>query len=852
MRPKTEYGLTAAAVQERIKHGENNGSFEIKTKSVGQIVKDNVFTLFNLINVILALLVALTGSYRNMLFMGVIISNVAIGVIQEVRSKRVIDRLSLISAPKAVLMRDGEEVTCAVADIVLDDIMLLRSGMQICADAVVLSGECEVDESLVTGESDPVVKRTGDELLSGSFVVSGWVSAQVIRVGADSYANKITRGAKYVKKQTSAMMCAIDRIIRTVSVCIVPFALVLFFKAIFIVQQDFSRGIISTVAALIGMIPEGLVLLTSIALAVSSMRLARQQTLCQDLYCVEHLARVDVLCLDKTGTLTEGSMEFNSLVKLDEEFDSEGALCSFCAAMTDSNPTLDAVKRSFTGGTASTLTQVVPFSSARKWSAVSFADEGTYILGAPNYVIRGGNEELFTQVEQYASSGYRVLLLAHSTDALSDGDFPKNICPKALLLLTDKVRENAPSTLAYFEKQGVTIKVISGDDPATVSCTAHRAGLRDADSYVDVTALTDEELISAAEKYTVFGRVTPQRKLQLIRALKAAGHKVAMTGDGVNDVLALKEADCSVAMQSGSDAARSVSQLVLMNSDFAAMPLVVEEGRRAINNIQRSAALFLVKTIFSFLLAVVFLLVPQAYPFQPIQMTLISALAIGVPSFLLALEPNYSRVKGSFIANVMRRAFPGGASVVVGVLLLLAAQALFDIPQEQVSVIAVFLTATVCFGVLFNVCRPFNKFRAVMLSVLAGAFVGAVSLFPSVFYIVPLSAVSWGVFAVLAAVVLLSLILLTSASERLFVEREEPRIPQRVRKGIIATVFVISAVFAAWFGCLLADYFSLASGSEPLVASPVSEVDYDGVLYDVHDGEISVFGHEVRPIEIEK
>lgn len=846
-------GLSGEEVLSRINSGKSNGSFSVKTKSVGQILKDNIFTLFNLINVILAVFVALTGSYRNMLFMGVILCNIAIGIFQEIRSKRTIDRLSLISAPKAHLLRDGEEMTAPVSDIVMDDIMLLSSGRQICADGILLSGSCEVDESLITGESDPIVKHEGDELLSGSFVISGAVKAQVTRVGAESYANRIASGAKYVKKQNSEMMRSINRIISTVSVCIVPFALVLFFKAIFITQQSFDRGIVSTVAALIGMIPEGLVLLTSIALAVSSIRLAARQTLCQDLYSVEHLARVDVLCLDKTGTITEGCMEVTELIPVDSGFDSERALCAFAHAMSDPNPTLSAIQARFTESTDLVPTDTIPFSSARKWSAAVFGGEGVYAVGAPSFVL---SEEGYAAVkplaEEYSKKGMRVLVLAHSRSQPKDGALPEDIAARALVVLSDKVRETAPETLRYFKEQGVTLKVISGDDPVTVANVAKRAGLDGAEQFVDAATLTDEALPDAAERYTVFGRVTPYQKLELVKALKARGHKVAMTGDGVNDVLALKEADCSVAMQSGSDAARNVSQLVLMNSDFANMPMVVKEGRRAINNIQRSAALFLVKTIFSFLLAVVFLFVPSAYPFQPIQMTLISSLAIGAPSFLLALEPNHDLVRGSFLSNVLRRAAPGGLSVVLGMILLLTAQSVFAIPQAQASTMATFLTAAVAFGVLFNVCRPFNRLRAAMYGLLAAAFVGASLILPSLFYIEPLTLQQWGILAVLAAVALLCLSGLTAVSGRMFSDvKGSFNVPEKAKKAVVTVVFSLSAVFAVWFGVVMTDYFAVSGGNAPVIAQQQPDGSYSGLFYEIKGDEMTVLGNTVVPAEMQ-
>ncbi len=762
-------GLTEEQARQRAEAGLSNGSLDIKTKSVGRIFRDNILTLFNIVNFVLAGLVALVGSFRNMLFMGVIISNIAIGIFQEIRSKRVIDRLSLISAPKAHVLRDGAEKELLVSELVKDDIMLLSMGRQVCADGAVLSGECEVDESLVTGESDPVLKRKGDELLSGSFVTSGEVKARALRVGAESYSGKITGGAKYIKKRSSEMMRAINKIIKAVSVCIFPFGAVLFAKAFFVAKQELEAGVTSTVAALIGMIPEGLVLLTGIALAVSTIRLARKQTLCQDLYCVEALARVDVLCLDKTGTITEGSMEVSEVISLDDKFDCDKALCAFSAAFSDPNPTLKAVKDRFSGNTDLTLCKTVPFSSAKKWSAAEFDGYGTVVFGAPDFVL--GERELAPiadKIKEYALKGMRVLLLAHSENFTKEKELPEGIAPKALVILSDKIRASAPDTLAYFKKQGVTLKVISGDDPVTVSNVAERAGLLGAESYVDASALSDEEVAAAAEKYTVFGRVTPYRKLELIKALRAGGHKVAMTGDGVNDVLALKEADCSVAMQSGSDAARCVSQLVLLNSDFASMPLVVEEGRRCINNIQRSASLFLVKTVFSFLLAVMFLFLPFAYPFKPIQMTLISAITIGIPSFLLALEPNHDIVRGGFLANVLRRAAPGGITVAFGVGMIMAARDVFGIGEEHASVMTVLLTAFVSFSVLFRVCMPFNKMRAAMYAGLLLLFAGAVIILHGLFYLVPLDNMEIIVLLVLAAAAELCFIGLSLLSEKAF------------------------------------------------------------------------------------
>lgn len=765
-------GLSEKAAADKAANGESNESHDIKTKSVGRIFRENILTLFNLLNIVLAALVALTGSFRNMLFMGVVISNTAIGIFQELRSKRVIDKLSLLSAPKARVLRDGKEHEVRVSEIVKDDILLISAGQQVCADAEIAEGFCETDESLVTGEADPVAKNAGDMLLSGSFVVSGSVKAQAVRVGKDSCSGQITGAAKNSSKKafrrSSDMINAINKIISIISICIVPFGAVLFLKAFFVTKQSFESGITSTVAALIGMIPEGLVLLTSTALAISTLRLARQDTLCQDLYCVEALARVDTLCLDKTGTLTEGSMTLEEIIPLNNAVDIELELSAFSAAFPEKNATLKAIAEHSTAESHINALQTVPFSSERKWSAAEFDGCGWLFLGAPSFVLDEDEYAKYSPtISQYTEKGLRVLVFAKAETIPESGGSPR-AAAKALVVLADKLRSSARQTVEYFKKQGVALKIISGDDPIAAANIAKRAGLDGAEKCIDASKLTDSELQRAAEEYTVFGRVQPFRKLAIVKALKACGHKVAMTGDGVNDVPALKESDCSVAMQSGSDAARCVSQLVLLDSDLSHLPLVVEEGRRTINNIQRSAALFLIKTIYAFLLAVAFLVLPLAYPFRPIQMTLISALTIGAPSFILALEPNKSLVRGNFLANVMRKAAPAGIAAAVGVGLVMAAQALFDIPSEQTSVMAVFCTAAVSFAALFGVCRPFNIRRGALFVVLLAAFVGAAALFGEVFYIVALTPLEWVTLAAIVGAALLVLLLLGQLAERLF------------------------------------------------------------------------------------
>lgn len=768
-------GLSAQEAAKKAVNGESNFSHDVKTKTVGQIVRENILTLFNLLNVVLALLVAFTGSFRNMLFMGVVISNTAIGIFQELRSKRVIDKLSLLSAPRARVLRDGKEHKVMVGEIVKGDMLLITAGEQACADAEIAEGFCEMDESLVTGEADPVEKTVGDVVLSGSFVVSGSVKAQAVRVGKDSFSGQITGAAKGAVKRSSDMINAINKIISIISVCIVPFGAVLFFKAFFITKQSLESGITTTVAALIGMIPEGLVLLTSTALAISTVRLGRQNTLCQDLYCVEALARVDTLCLDKTGTLTEGSMELEEIISLSTNQDVKQELAVFAGAFPDKNPTLKAIAEKTVQGGSPKVLNTVPFSSERKWSAAEFEGKGWLFLGACGFVLdEAACERLSAQINQYTEKGMRVLVFACAENLPQKGENPR-AAALALVVVSDKLRASAKQTVEYFTKQGVALKIISGDDPAAAASIAKRAGIEGAERFVDASKLSNDELLKAAEEYTVFGRVQPFQKLAIIKALKASGHKVAMTGDGVNDVPALKEADCSIAMQSGSDAARCVSQLVLLSSDLSCMPLVVEEGRRTINNIQRSAALFLVKTVYAFLLAAAFLFVPLAYPFKPIQMTLISALTIGAPSFLLALEPNKSLVRGDFLANVMRKAAPGGITAAIGVGLVLAAQQVLKIPAEQASVMAVFSTAAVSFAVLFGVCMPFNIRRGVMFAVLLGTFISAAALLGEVFYISALTPIQWITLAAIIGLLMLLLGGLGRLAERVFARKPKKR-----------------------------------------------------------------------------
>ena len=717
-RPSYTAGLDDAAVQLRMRSGLANMQVESPTKSEKQIVKEKCLTFFNLIFVVLAVCLMLVGSFGDILFLGIAIANTAIGIFQEIRSKRTIDRLTLMTARKVPVTRNGQKVMVPSDQLVRDDIVEFAAGDQICADAVVRIGQLQVNESLITGEEDPIMKHPGDELLSGSFVVSGRCKAQLTRVGAESYAARLTLEAKKdVKVGNSEMMAALDKVIRVIGIVMVPLGVALFFKQYRVLELGLQASVKATVAALIGMIPEGLYLLTSVALAVSVLRLAQKRVLTQDMNCIENLARVDVLCVDKTGTITEAVMEAGDPILLDGEecplADVNRILSAVYGASQPDNDTGRAMAERFSDSVDWEVAKVIPFSSATKWTGVVFREEGSFLAGAPEFIMGARYEEVSAEVQEWTQRGYRVLLLAAYDGIPEPEDLRKeSVLPLALIPLTNRIRPEAPETFRYFNRQGVAVKVISGDNPVTVSEVARQAGIPNADLFVDARQLeTEEDFSEAAEHYAVFGRVTPDQKRKLIRAMQDAGHTVAMTGDGVNDVLALKDADCGVAMASGSEAACQVAQLVLLDSDFATMPEVVAEGRRVINNIQRAASLFFVKNIFSFLITVISLFVDMPYPLVPLHLSVISGLTIGVPAFFLALEPNHERVRGRFITNVLLKALPGGITDVVLILLIEAFVAVFRFPIEQLYTMSAVVMAVVGLRVLYQSAQPIGEWK---------------------------------------------------------------------------------------------------------------------------------------------
>ncbi len=707
-------GLTIEEVEKRISEGKCNYDTTIQTKSVKQIIRDNTFTPFNCLNIFLAILVLFVRSYKNLLFMGVVISNSVISIVQEIRSKKVIDKLSIIASQKIRVLRDKVEQNIDLEEIVLDDLLILKTGNQIITDSIVVAGEIEVNESLLTGESDSICKKVGDSLLSGSFVVSGTCKAQVVHVGTDNYAAKISADAKSIKESESQIMTTLNKIVKAISIIIVPLGILFFFGQMSLEDATLASSIVHTVAALIVMIPEGLVLLTSIVLAVSIIRLAKHHVLVQDLYCIETLARVDTICLDKTGTLTEGEMEVSDIVPTSNYDLSEiqDILGTYAKASIDENATIKAILNSYGQQLDYRVVKVFPFSSEKKYSAIEF-EEGSFLLGAPDF-LGTLTDHLKEQITIF-SKEHRIIALFKTEEHLEKKVIPNNLEIIALVLLKDKIRPQAKGTLSYFRRQGVDIKIISGDHVSTVSNIAKQLKLENAEMAIDMSTIkTKKELEEAALNYMIFGRVTPLQKKEIIVALKKHGHTVAMTGDGVNDVLALKEANCSIAMSAGSDAARNVSELVLLENNFDALPEVVAEGRRSINNIERSSTLFLTKTMYATLLAIFFLFIRLPYPFQPIQLTLISTATIGIPSFILAMEPNRERVKGVFLRNILHRSFPTAFLVFFNIIILSLLSHFEIFAETTISTLAVFLTASIAFMLLFRLCLPFNLRRRVL------------------------------------------------------------------------------------------------------------------------------------------
>ena len=757
-------GLTDEQVNERIAEGKVNADENPNTRTYKQIIKENTLTFFNFLNIVLLVLVLLVGSYKNAFFVCIIVINTLIGIAQEIRAKKTIDKLAILTARKSVVIREGQKWTVPTEELVLDDIVCLKTGDQVPADAKVLEGSVEVNESLLTGESDNLPKNVGDELFSGSFVTSGEASCQIIHVGKDNYAAQITSEAKEFKRHNSELKNSLNAILKVISIIIVPIGALLFYKQYYIVGDTFRDSVVSMVAGVLGMIPEGLVLLTSVALTLGALVLANKKTLVQELYCIETLARVDTLCLDKTGTITEGTMcvervepyentvetvnETETSEETDKSADAAGKsveetetgsafrnkissiMCNMMYVLKDQNATIDALRKQFPAKQDMTLKHVIPFSSDRKYSGAVFEENGTYLMGAAQFLFPEDNQELTARCQKYAEEGLRVLVLAHSEQMTEGTELPEGLKPLALMLLTDVIREEAPDTLAFFDSQEVDLKVISGDDPVTVSAIAKRAGLKNAENYVDATTLTtEEELQDAVAQYSVFGRVTPQQKKAMVQALQSQGHTVAMTGDGVNDVLALKEADCSIAMAQGSDAAKNIANVVLLDSNFASMPHIVNQGRRVVNNIRTAASMFLIKTMFSVMLSLLTIFFGDTYPFEPIQMSLISACAVGIPTFLLAQENNYEKIDHTFLRHVFINAFPAALTISSCVFaIMLVCQNVYH-STDMLNTACVLVTGWNYMAALKTVYAPLNAYRKTIIYGMQFIFFAAAVIF---------------------------------------------------------------------------------------------------------------------------
>lgn len=731
-------GLTDDEVNERLEQGLVNQTDISTGKSVKNIILSNILTYFNLIFLIIAILLIYVGSYRNLTFLPVIIGNIVIGIVQELRAKQILDKMNLINAPHSIVFRNGVQKQILSQQLVKDDIVLLSAGNQICADAIVIEGNIQVNEALLTGEADEIEKISGSSLLSGSFVVSGQCYAKLEHVGNDSYITKLTAEAKAMGSgEQSEMIRSINQLVKWIGIGIIPIGILLFSQGYYLNHETMQKSIVSMVAAIIGMIPEGLYLLTTIALALSTMRLAKKQVILHDMKSIEALARVDVLCVDKTGTITEPGMEVleilpskvnSQMIKTKEEL--ELLLTDYAMSIPDDNATMHAIREyaaSLNNNSKKRETiEVIPFSSTTKYSGVSFSD-GSFLLGAPEFVMREEYPFVLPEISSYIKNGHRVLLLGkYEGSRLKDG-LTEKVVPLGYIILTNPIRENARETFSYFKEQGVCVKVISGDNPETVSEVAKRAGIEHADQFIDAGTLdTDSKLTSALEEYTVFGRVTPKQKQKLVQALQKAGHTVAMTGDGVNDILAMKDADCSVAMASGSEAAAQAAQVVLLDSDFAHMPNVVIEGRRVVNNVQRSAVLFLVKNIFSILLALLSLVISFTYPLEPSQISLISMFTIGFPGFLLALEPNKNRIKGHFLKNVLIKALPAGLTDVLAVGALVVCGEVFSLPKNDIATASTMLLSVVGFMILTKISAPLNPLKngIIIFNILGLVFCG--------------------------------------------------------------------------------------------------------------------------------
>ncbi len=737
------YGLTSAEVAERVAHGLVNNDTEVKTKTIGQIVAEHTFTLFNGVNLVMAALVLFTGQFRNLLFLVIVVANLLISVFQEIRSKRMVDRLHVLTAASVRVRRDGHETSIPVEKVVLDDVVLISHGDQVPADAVVIEGEAALNESLLTGEANPIEKKLGDHVLSGSFVDSGALACRVERIGKQGYVARISAEAKYVKAVHSEIKDTTDMIVRIGTYALIPLGAFLFLRTYLQDGTTLNQAILTTVSAVIAMIPQGLVLLTSTVLAIATTRLARSSVLVQQSYCIETLARVDTLCLDKTGTITTGRMEVKEACGVEGHDEDEviAVAASIVAAnATDANETARAVESwvKAKGARAVEAARAIPFSSRRKYSGCIAADGRAFVMGAPQCVLKDGISQVQKSLRSFDES--KRMLVVAEVDGFDDNYGIRGPARQlGFIAIRDQIRPTAAQTLEYFKQQGVELRVISGDDPRTVSAIAQKVGVPNAERSVDASMFKNEaEVQDAVRSYRIFGRVTPEGKRDLLRALKNEGHTVAMTGDGVNDILALREADCSIAMASGSAATRNIAEIVLADNDFAHLPKVVAEGRRSINNLQRSASLFLVKTVYAAVMALICILLPP-YPFIPIQASLLSGVMVGIPSFVLALEPNGDRIEGSFLEHVLSRSLPASLAITGALLATILVGRGLSWSFELVSTICMLLVAAVGTTLVWRISQPLNCLRQSLLVCMVALMVLGCTVFGHFFEVADLA-----------------------------------------------------------------------------------------------------------------
>lgn len=732
----TEYtGLTTEEVEDRVNKGLINHVDNNHTKSIKQIFRDNICTFFNFINIVLLAMVILVGSFKNSLFFFIIVINTVAGIYQEIKAKITLDKMSVIIEKKINIIRNSDLINVDIDQIVQDDLIVLVSGNQVPTDCILINGHLEANESLLTGESDAVLKSNGDELFSGSFITSGRGICKVTKVGDNSYISKISAEAKTHQKYDSQLNKYINQILKVISIIIIPVGVLLFIVQYFIGKSSFQATVVSTVAALLGMIPEGLVLLTSVALTISVLKLAKEKTLVQELYCIETLARVDTLCLDKTGTLTKGDIVVEKDITLDDTNIKE-VLGNMLSELQDTNVTSMALKEYYPALSTYKPNFIIPFSSERKYSAVSFCGIGTYYLGAYQFIFPNGNQKIESKIEKYTNDGYRVIVLGLSKEIVNDNILDKVIEPVGLIVLSDVMRDNVKDTLNYFSKEGVDIKIISGDDPTTVSAIAKKAGVLNYDKYIDASLIKDDNaMYQALNENIVFGRVSPQQKKLMIQLLKKDGRVVAMTGDGVNDILAFKQADCSIAMASGSDAAKSTANIVLLDNDFNSMPSILNEGRRVINNISRSSSMFLIKTIFSVIISFASILLGQVYPFKPIQLSLIGACCVGIPTFFLTYEKDFSRVSKDFFDKVFKVSFPYAFNIAIMSVVIIKVGNILNIPGDDLSTLCLLLAGWNNLLALLRIYAPLNSYRKFIIGTTQVIYYVALLLFGDFFYI---------------------------------------------------------------------------------------------------------------------